>query len=135
MKVEKVMPDTWKRLAPLAHKIAFDEILIPENDRIDFALFATVQGAAAAYVTCREVDADSLYWAYGGALPTIKDTVLSWKAYSAMTDFCRNKYKRIYTLIENTNIVMLKFAMKMGYKIIGIKNYKGAVLLEHVLEF
>lgn len=135
MKVEKFSAKEWVKLAPMAHKIAFDEILIPENDRLDFALLASKDGAPTAYVTCREVDAKSLYWAYGGSMPTAKDTVLSWSAYVAMTDFCKKDYERIFTLIENTNTVMLKFAMKIGYKIIGIKNYKGAILLEHCLEF
>lgn len=135
MKVEKISPAIWKNLAPLAHKIAFNEILLPGSERLDFALLASIDGAPTAYVTCREVDSNSLYWAYGGAMPNIKDTVLSWKAYSAMNEFCRKDYVRIFTLIENTNLVMLKFAMKIGYRIIGTKNFKGAILLEHVLEF
>lgn len=135
MKVEKIKSEQWKKFAPLAHKIAFNEILPESRDRIDFALLVSKDGAATAYVTCREVDSESLYWAYGGSMPNIKDTVLSWKAYELMTDYCRADYKRIFTLIENTNIVMLKFAMKIGYRIIGIKNYNGQVLLEHCLEF
>lgn len=52
----------------------------------------------------------------------------------AAKEFCEKDYKRITTYIENKNTPMLKFAMKIGFRITGIRNYKNEILLEHLLE-
>lgn len=134
--VEKLTPNQWKIYSANAHKIAFNELMNPDDDRIDFSLVSIFMDSICGYITCREVDSKTLYWAYGGAMPNIKNTALSFKAYSIMAEKCKESgYFRIFTLIENTNLVMLKFAMKIGFKIIGTKTFKGSILVEHVLEF
>lgn len=105
-------------------------------DRIDFALLAvTDSGSPAGYVTCRETDNETVYWQFGGAFPSIKGTVLSMRAYEDFINWTRERYSRVYTLIENTNSAMLRMAQKVGFSIIGIKNFKGQILLEHLMEF
>ena len=53
----------------------------------------------------------------------------------AFVEWCKPRYKRITTLIENKNTVMLKMAMKVGFRVIGVRNFQGSILLEHLLEF
>ena len=134
--VDLITKETWKEhFSANAHKIAFAEIKDPEIDRIDFALIVADDDKAMGYLTCREFDADTIYWQFGGAFPGTKDTSLSWRGYQAFVEWCRPRYKRITTLIENTNLVMLKMAMKVGFRVCGVRVFKGDILLEHVLEF
>jgi len=134
IEVKKLLPNEWALFSENAHKICFNELKPQSFDRIDFALLGVLDGVPSGYVTCREYDHETLYWQFGGAFPGTRTTIRSWETYEALTDFCRGKYKRITTLIENTNTVMLKFAAKMGYRIIGIRSYKDSILLEHLLE-
>lgn len=126
----------WASVSEEAHRIAFGTIKPASMDRIDFAILVTKEDVAVGYITCRETDNKTLYWQHGGAFPGTKDSIYSWPAYALCMDHCQGMgYDRVTTLIENTNLVMLKMAMKVGFKIIGVRNYKGAILLEHLKEF
>jgi len=134
--VKQMDKQSWAGLSEYAHSVCFEEVKPTENDRIDYALVCYDDDSKPmSYVTCREFDSETVYWQFGGAFPETKGTIKSYKSYMAMTAWTSERYKRITTLIENDNIVMLKFAMKIGYKIIGTRNFKGSVLLEHLLEF
>lgn len=135
IEVDILSKEEWNKYAEKAHLICFDKHYAAEKQRIDFALVSRWGDRLMGYVTCREMDADTVYWQFGGAFPGTKDTSLTFKGYTAMIGHCGKKYKRITTLIENTNTVMLKMAMKVGFFIVGVRNYGGSVLLEHVLEF
>lgn len=88
-----------------------------------------------AYVTCREVTSEVLYWQFGGSFPGTKDTVKTFQAYRGFSDWTKKHYKAVTTAIENTNIVMLKMAFKIGYLVTGIRTYGGQVFLQLTLEF
>lgn len=137
MKVVKVTPEAWKDMGEMAHLLAFGKHLPIEKTRIDFALLVVDSNdKPMGYVTCKELDADTLYWQFGGAFPDTRDTVRTFPGYQAFVRFTKELgYKRIATYIENTNAVMLKMAAKVGYRIVGVRNFGGAVLLEHLLEF
>ncbi len=132
--VEYFDKKAWELYSENAHKIAFQERKPASNDRIDFALMAIKEGTPMGYMTCRELEADTLYWQFGGAFPGTKGTTWSWWAYLAFVDWCREKYKRVTTIIENTNLPMLKMAMKVGFRINGTRFYAGSILVELVLE-
>lgn len=132
--VQKLNPVEWEALSESAHKAVFNEVKPASFDRIDFALVCHTDSMPMGYVTCREYDHETVYWQFGGSFPGTKGTVLSWGCYVALTAWCLDRYKRITTLIENTNTVMIKFAMKRGFRIIGIRNFGGSILLEHLLE-
>lgn len=133
--VECFTPQDWKKFGENAHKIAFSEILPPGQNRIDFALMPVKNGVPMGYVTCRELDSDTLYWQFGGAFPGTKSTSLSWQAYQALLGWCKERYKRVSYLVENTNLPMLKMAMLSGFRIHGVRFYKGSILVEHLVEF
>lgn len=135
--VTRIDKQTWTELySENAHLIAFDKHKPASGERIDFALLAGTRDTALGYVTARELDSDYLYWQYGGAFPGTKGTHMSWKAYAAFATWCRTfGYKRITTLIENQNTVMLKMAMMVGFRIIGCRTVGGKIYLEHFLEF
>lgn len=136
MRVIRYEKEDWKRYSKEAHLICFKENRAQDLDRIDFALFGVGSGdVPCGYITCRELDAETLYWQFGGAFPSVKGTALSYRCYVDFAEWCRPRYKRILTFIENENVVMLKMAMKIGFRIFGIRNTKEQILLEHLLEF
>lgn len=134
IEVVRIPKEEWGVFSEKAHLIVFGKVKPKEWDRIDFALVVQKNDKMMGYVTCREHDAKTVYWQFGGSFPGTKDTVLTWTAYQEFVGFCKGKYDRITTIIENTNTVMLKMAMKVGFRIVGVKSYNGSVLLEHVLE-
>lgn len=136
-RLTKVSKDLWMEVAKDAHLAVFRETLPPEFDRIDYALLAvgkTSEGSdkevPIAYMTLRELDAESVYMKHGGAFPTIKGTVVSMPCYVMMLNYLKEHYKRITTLVENTNTVYLKMALSAGFKVIGLRYFNKGILLE-----
>lgn len=136
IQIDVIKPEHWQRMSEKAHLVCFDKHKPKEMDRIDFALLAVKDGEdLLGYLTCREMDSETLYWQFGGAFPGTKSTSVSFSVYKLFVVYSKQNYKRVTTLIENDNTVMLKMAMKVGFKIVGLRNYKGLILLEHLLEF
>lgn len=136
MEVRKLSKEDWKQLCGPAHLTCFQQVRSPELDRIDFALITVAGNTPCAFVTIREIDAESLYWQYGGAFPPIAGTTKVLPHYKSFFSWCKEAgYKRATTLIENTNIAMLKMAMHCGYRIIGIRNFEGSILCELLVNF
>lgn len=132
--VRKIDKETWlKDFAGAAHKVVFGKIIDPSASRIDFALLVTRGTELIGYAVCKEFDAGTLYLQYGGAFPGTKSTSVSLPAYLELVKWCRENYPRVTTLVQNDNFVYLKFAMKAGFKIIGIRTYGKSILLEHFM--
>lgn len=130
--------DEWKKsYSEKAHLIAFGKDKPAHWDRIDYALLMVDRrtNTPGGYITCREFDHETVYWQFGGAMPGTKSTPRSLACFDAALDWARLAYKRITFVVENTNFPMLKLAMKRGFQIVGVRNFHGAVLLEHMKEF
>lgn len=134
--IEYIPGKEWATYAPDAHKAVFNAVMPPEYDRIDFALLAVdpEAGRPVAYLTARELDQESVYMKHGGAFDPLRGTFSSLSVYLEMLKWLREKYKRITTLVENTNNTYLRMALAAGFKIIGIRNFNGSVLVELFLE-
>lgn len=137
MKIVKLEKEVWREhFSEDAHKICFNEFKPKELDRTDYTLFGVDdEEKPVGYVMVREMDSDTCYWQFGGVFPGTKGTIKSWKSYDACLSWTRERYKRVTMYIENTNKVMLKFAMNSGFLITGIRNFNGNILIEHLLEF
>lgn len=136
VRVVKIPKEEWALFSEKSHLIVFKENKPVDFERIDFALVAEVRASEIlGYVTCRETDSHTLYWQFGGAYPRAKNSSLSFLGYTAFVNWTKQHYARVHTLIENNNIVMLKMAMKAGFRIIGIRNFNNHILLEHAMEF
>lgn len=134
MNVVRLTPEEWAQYSALAHELVFNEIKDPETERVAFALLALHEDRPAAYVTCQELDSKTLYWQYGGMFPSVKGSIHAFKAYRTLVDYCLGNYNRVCFRVENKNLAMLKFALKLGFEIVGLRVYKGQIFLEHVLE-
>lgn len=132
--VEKVSPHDWKSVSHDAHRAVFGTLRDAESERISFALLALYNDKPAAYVTCQELDSETLYWQFGGVFPTVKGTVNAFRAYTGLLDYCFSDYQRVCFRVENKNFAMLKFALKLGFEIVGVRVFKNKILVEHVLE-
>lgn len=136
MKIERITPENWRILSEHAHLTVFGLRKPASMDRIDFALLGIDETSTPmAYVTCRELDSKSLYWQFGGAFPGTRGTLKTYRVFQAFLDWVAPRYERVGMLIENSNLPMLKMAMKIGYRVVGIRHFHGTILLEHLLEF
>lgn len=135
MEVEKLYPDEWALICSDAHLSVFDESRDPKLDRITYALIAKKDNEPCAYVTVRETDSETVYWQFGGSFPGTRGTTRTMQAYLSFIQWTKERYKRITTFVENTNISYLRLAMSCGFLISGIKNFKNTILVELTLDF
>jgi len=135
VEVSKLSQTEWLTFSQDAHLICFSEHQPKELVRIDYALICHEGSTPISYVTLRELDSETVYMQFGGAFPSAKGTLKSFKSYEMFLDCLKQGYKRATTFIQNDNLVMLKFAMKAGFRIVGIRTFKGNILLEHLLEW
>lgn len=134
--VQRVGATDWHAYAADAHKAVFNEIMPPEYDRIDFAVVTVDldEKKILGYMTCRELDHESVYLKHGGAFPPAVGRQVVVRGYRMMLAELLATYKRLTTLVENTNRTYLKLALSVGWIPIGIRNFKGTVLVELFLE-
>lgn len=132
--VRRISAEDWMPVSELAHGVAFGETRPACKDRIDFVIIAEKCGHPVGYITARETDAESVYWQFGGIFggPLGQMGLLS---YLDAINLMRQSYSRITTLIHNSNVVMLKLALKCGFLVTGIKTFEGRTLVECSLEF
>jgi hypothetical protein len=133
MFVNKLTAQEWKEtLAKQAHEIVFREDWDADLERIDFALVTEDEnGSMVQYATLKEMDRDSAYIQYGGAFPSFRNSKKSYDSFSSILDWLLERYINVGFLTENTNLPMLKFGIKKGFVIVGIRNFKGHIMLEH----
>jgi hypothetical protein len=130
-KLELITSEQWKGMSSFAHKISFGKSYPSDFERIDFAILAIdACEIPMGFITVLEFNKNHIYWQYGGVFPGTKNTVNSYKIYSAARDLCAQTYKSVSTFIESDNITMLKFAFKLGFKIIGMKHIFGQNCVE-----
>jgi hypothetical protein len=129
--VNRLQPDEWKVLAEKAHLVVFNEKREAEINRIDFALLCLLDGTLQTYVTVKEMDAESLYWQYGGAFPTAKKSLVAFRCFQKLIEYCFDEgYKRISLYVKNDNFSMLKFVMSHTFTIVGMRTIAGDTFLE-----
>lgn len=135
-KLVKIHADTWaSNFAEKAHAVTFNKVITPENERVDFAILAiNFLDEPVGYITCRELGRGHLYWQFGGIFPNARGTIYSYGLYEEAKKMCLNEYNRITTFIENSNTTMLKMALKVGFRITGLKLFNDQILLEHTVK-
>jgi hypothetical protein len=135
IKLSIIPKKDWDLYAESAHLICFGELRPKELNRYDFTIVAeNKDGVPLVYSTIRENDSVSAYMQYGGAFPSSKGTILSYRCFIEIVEWLKQKYRHINMLVENKNKPMLKFAMSAGFEIIGIRNFKNEIYLELLME-
>ncbi|MFN3453443.1 MAG: hypothetical protein ACK41T_00685 [Pseudobdellovibrio sp.] len=134
MELVVLTKDQWKTFSDDAHKACFGFDGYAALETADYALMIIDHDTPICYTTIKELDSHTCYMQWGGAFEGSLGTVKSFRGYTLMIDYLKQRYPYITTRIENHNIPMLKFAMKVGFKIIGVRNFKESILLEHLME-
>lgn len=133
---EKFTKEEWLELSQYAFIATFGEKRPVELERFSFALVAFDDAQIpGGWVTCIEMDSETIYWQHGGVLPNYELTPYMFRGYQVLVDWCKEHYKRITTRIENTNITMIKLAFKVGFLVTGVHMFNGKVYLELTNEF
>jgi len=140
MKIHRVEKEDWYQLAEKAHLAVFSTVKKANTHRIDFALVVENEhGVPMQFVTCRELDSDSVYCQFGGSFPSALGTGQTIHGGQLMLEWLEKEagYRRVSFLVENTNAAMLKLAMQCGFLIMGVRadSHLHITLLEHVKEF
>lgn len=126
----------WKMYSEHAHLAVFGELRPKEMDRIDFCIVIEKENLPMSYATIRELDSETAYMQYGGAFPSSEKSVKAFDCYIlTISELKKKNYKRISTLIENKNIPMIKFALKCGFLIVGIRTFENKIYCEFLKEF
>ncbi len=134
--VEMVMPLEWKdKYMDKMYLLSFNGERPKALERCDFALVYKKDDNPVGFVTCHEMDSETLYWQYGGAINEVKKTHTVIDNYISFIMWSRERYKRVATRVENTNIPMLKIALKCGFLIVGTYNFNNKIFLELTQEF
>jgi hypothetical protein len=134
-KLEKLTPEQWSTLSPHAHVVSFGKKYEPDFERISFAILAVDEcGVPMGFITCLEHTKTQVYWQYGGSFPGTKGTINTYRIYTAAKDLCAKEYQTITTLIENDNLPMLKMALKVGFKIVGVKHIFSKTYVELLID-
>lgn len=136
MIVKKVTPQVWKGLAEAAHVAVFDESWDAKLETIDFALLMVSRDSdrIISYATFQKLDSMEVYIQYGGAFPIYLGTPMVFTSFRKMLETLKLEYRKISTLVENNNLVMLKFYMKEGFLTTGIRYFKDLILLKQTYE-
>lgn len=135
--VKQITPQEWKEyLLDFAFPLAFGVRRPAEMERIDYAIIAIDHKSVfSGFITCKVMDGETLYWQFGGPSPACDTPSKIIEVYLAAISWTRSRYKRILTRIENTNIPMLKLAIRVGFIIIGTVNMNNKIYLELLNEF
>jgi len=134
VQLKKLTPEEWYRYAEECHRLIFKTQRDPWIDRISYAFLAYDDSGPIGYVTCRELDRDSLYWQYGGAIEERRG-VASVRTFDAILEEARSKYRRVTTYVENNNVGYLHLLMKQGFRVVGMRVFEGKIYLELFIEF
>lgn len=135
MILEVLNPEKWFSFMSVAYPLVFGEHRNPSDEKVDFVLITKNEEKVHGFVTCKIMDSETVYWQFGGAMLGTKGTLAVINSYLMFINYCREKYKRITTRIENNNIPMIRLALKCGFLVQGVWIFKGKTYLECCLEF
>lgn len=104
-------------------------------ERPSFAFLCTEDERIKAFITCVEMDSETLYWQFGGAFDQIKGTLKVKKALmSCLAESRVLGFKRVRFMVENGNVSMIKLALHCGFLICGTYFAKETIFVEFVTE-
>ncbi len=133
IRVERFSAHTWQGFSEKSHLVVFGELRDFRLERIDFAIVAFGNNQLGGYMTCKEMDAETVYIQYGGVYPSFANSVHVVSGYKKMLEDLLSTHKQLTTRIENVNVRMLKMAMALGFRITGVSVFKEKTFVELLL--
>lgn len=126
--VRVISKEEWSSLSQDTHTIMFNENRPSSKDRIDFALISFNGLNPFGYISCKELDSESIYWQFGGVFKEMRG-VHTLHAVLKCLEIMKPLYKRVCVNVKNDNIPMLRILLKTGFLIDGVRNFGSNVLL------
>lgn len=135
LRLEILTRDEWQVLAPMAHVAVFEEAPPSSLSKIDYAMLVTTDDKKiVGYVTVRDASDDVCYWQYGGVFD-LKNKLRAVRAFELCLGWAANRYRRITTLVKNTNAAYLRLCLAEGFLVTGTRLFDGDLLVELHLDF
>jgi RimJ/RimL family protein N-acetyltransferase len=100
------------------------------QERIDYCLIVFCKGEIGGFLTCKELDVQTVYIQYGGVVPELRGTVYSASGVAAVTRHLSERYRFVRLRVDNSNASMLRVALKLGFLIEGLIHFNKNILLE-----
>jgi hypothetical protein len=136
IEVEQISKEVWlEKYHDKSFQRVFGEGKPRFDDRCNYALVVKKDSVPFAFVTCIEMDAKNVYWQLGGVSGDYQKTGAAMNAMTACLDWSKEKYQSIAMRVENTNLPMVKLALKAEFLIIGTRNFGSEIFLEFLKEF
>jgi hypothetical protein len=134
--VNQVSHKDWIKVSEEAMVASFGARRSRELERFDFALAAIDKGGnLSGFITCIEMDAETLYWQFGGTFSNYTRSIAVFAGYRDFLKWAEARYKRVTTRIENKNLSMLKLALAAGFIVVGTYYANQKLYLELTNEF
>ncbi len=132
--IEKIEPELWASdFAHSAHLAVFKEYL-GEDDPVDVAMLATIDGVVAGYSTARHLGEGCLHLNYGGAVEPARGTPEILMLYKMLIAEYLKIASYLRTYVHNKNLSYLTLALREGFIVTGIRTFRGDTLLELSLD-
>jgi ribosomal protein S8E len=120
VKIHKASKQEFDTVVYKTHMAVFEDKVEETFFRYDYALFTEDgNGEPISYTLCRELNEDTVEMAYGG---TVKEHrgLSSKESMMMILNELLSTYKRAVFQTKNTNFPMLRLALSLGGKIIGV---------------
>ncbi len=135
MEAQYLTPDQWSQIEKSAVGASFGHWDEGMGAPLSYALLMVdAQNTPRGYVTAQLHGPRTVYWKFGAALFPTQGSIVVRNALLQLID--REKLMgrtKIHTFIENTNTRMLRMALSVGFRVVGVRLSESAVLVDHCL--
>lgn len=129
--VVRLGKSVWlKELSEKAHFSTFGMMRPKESERVDFALLVSQDLDPMGYVSCIEMDSETLYWQQGGIFKHKQKSFGVYPSTRAIFNWSLKNYQYVQCRVTNQNLAMLHLGMKLGFRIVGTRCSNGILYCE-----
>jgi len=117
----KIVQTTAKEMGEMYGKLFCDCFGTWEEHHVpDFVLLNVTDKDITGFMSCFQTKQHEVYVMWGGVRPEYRGIRTKQRLRQAR-DYLHERYTSVITSVENTNTVMLKLYLSLGYIIYGIK--------------
>jgi RimJ/RimL family protein N-acetyltransferase len=122
LEIVKLDAGQWDDICSSTLKYSFGYEWPKGKTRADFAIIVQDKTTQTpyGYASIIELDSESVFLEHGGNFKSTISTSFTFRGYSMIIDYLKEKYRNLSTRILNTNTAMLKMALKAGFIVTGV---------------
>lgn len=118
IEIVKVTKNEWDKMSEKTIEYSFGETAWGSDmNRVSYAILAQDSASLVPYgfATIIEIDAQTAYIQHGGTFPSTLGSAIGGRGFFKIIEYLRNRYYHVQMRVRNTNISMLKLALKAGF--------------------